>query len=175
MKKTIYLSTAEGHYMFSVLEVVDYRTHRLLRAVALGKLAPEKYKNLVLGWEAFLNSHIDFLNELSQVYATDYTEKTRQKKSEIALQMMRKTGEKKEVYLLSYFGELLFKTVIHTEMCFKLVHEYAQSGDLSLDAMLDLTERFMKRRSLIEEYVGKLISLERRVSELPIPDRIASV
>lgn len=167
MQKTLYVSTPEGQYFFSVLNRVDGIFRRLYKSLTKGKIDGESYKGLVLAWEKFLDQHTEFLTELSQRYATEYTEKTRQKKLEISLKELRESGQKHQVSLKSFLGEKLFRATVSTEMCFKLVHEFALTGDVTIDAMLDLAEAFSERRKVIENYVVELSNLEKKVVQAP--------
>jgi hypothetical protein len=166
MQKTIYVSTAEGRYMVYVLKVVDGCFRKLYRSLSEGKLEGEKYKTLLLGWEKFLEKHMEYLVDLSQRYTTDYIEKTRQKKMEICLKDLRVGGEKNVVSLNSYLGKKLFDAATSTEMCFRLISEYAMSGDVSLDALLALTESFSRRRNALDRSLSELVKLEKRVAKL---------
>lgn len=164
MRKNIYISTYEGRCMLRLLGKVDGTFRKLFASVRAKRLTPEMYKTLLVGWEEFLDSHMEFLNGLSQIYATEYTDKTRQKKAEICLKEIRQTGELYEVALNSFLGQKLFLATTHTEMCFKLIHEFAIGGDITLDAMLDLTDRFDRQIQTFERNYGELRRLQKKVA-----------
>lgn len=160
--------------MTFVHKVVDKTFRKLFNLTRQGKLAPSAYKQLFLSWEQTLDDYMEFVDQLPEHFKTPHVEKTLDKKREVCLKVLRQEGLRRELKLCSGLGEKLFKAARSTELIFKILGEYVQSCNVSLDQFYQAHDAFMEWRQTFESNIKKLDVMKAQLNSFAYPKRGAA-
>lgn len=158
-EKYLYISTPEGNFMYYVHMAVDRAFRNLFNQTRRGGMEPKVYKQLFRAWEDILDDYIMFINQLPDHYMTPYIEKTLDKKTAICRKLIVKDGYRQSVQMRSGLSEKLFKAAKSTELIFKILGEYVQTSDITVDRFSQGSLAFLEWRDKLQENVIKLETL----------------